>query len=80
MQSNHSPILNGVLRQDFFKLKSRLRSLTKVTDENKKKNIQESITAAIVKSQQLRDKKESNIPGPVAGRATQARAIKFPSK
>ncbi len=62
MQSNHSPILNGVLRQDFFKLKSRLRSLTKVTDENKKKNIQESITAAIVKSQQLRDKKESNIP------------------
>ncbi|GAA0285893.1 ATP-dependent RNA helicase HrpA [Psychrosphaera haliotis] len=62
MQSNHSPILNGVLRQDFFKLKSRLRSLTKVTDENKKKNIQESITAAIAKSQQLRDKKESNIP------------------
>ncbi|MDA8622100.1 ATP-dependent RNA helicase HrpA [Psychrosphaera sp.] len=62
MQLNQSPILNGVLRQDFFKLKSRLRSLTKVTDENKRKNIQESIEAAAERSKQLRLKKDSNIP------------------
>lgn len=62
MQSNQSPLLNGVLRQDFFKLKSRLRSLTKITDDNKRKNIQQSIEAAVEKSKLLRDKKESNIP------------------
>ncbi|GAB2992081.1 ATP-dependent RNA helicase HrpA [Psychrosphaera aestuarii] len=62
MQSINYSIIDGVLRQDFFKLKSRLRSLTKISDENKRAKLLSSIELAAEKSKALKAKKIANKP------------------
>ena len=59
--SFHS-LLDGVLRQDYFRLKARLRGVNKIKDSEKQKTAVEKISLAVERSRKLREAKVNAVP------------------